>query len=40
MSVLAAAAQFSVGTSTAINWHRRWRDAGGVKAGGRASRRT
>lgn len=28
MSARAAAARFSVGISTAINWHRRWREEG------------
>jgi len=31
MSARAAAARFSVGASTAINWHRRWRDNGMVQ---------
>lgn len=31
MSARAAAARFSVGISTAINWHRRWREDGTVE---------
>jgi len=33
MSARAAAARFSVGASTAINWHRRWRDKGMLTPG-------
>jgi len=33
MSARAAAARFSVGASTAINWHRRWRETGKLEAG-------
>lgn len=33
MSARAAAARFSVGASTAINWHRRWRERGMLEAG-------
>jgi len=33
MSARAAAARFSVGASTAINWHRRWRENGVVQPG-------
>ena len=31
MSARSAAARFSVAPSTAINWHRRWRDTGSVE---------
>jgi transposase len=33
MSARGAAAHFSVGISTAINWHRRWRDTGSLEPG-------
>jgi len=33
MSARAAAVRFSVGASTAINWHRRWRERGMLEAG-------
>jgi len=33
MSARAAAARFSVGASTAINWHRRWRETGRIAPG-------
>ena len=32
MSARAAAARFSVAPSTAINWHRQWRETGSVEA--------
>lgn len=33
MSARGAAARFSVGISTAINWHRQWREAGSLAPG-------
>lgn len=33
MSARGAAARFSVGASTAINWHRRWRETGAFTPG-------
>lgn len=33
MSARAAAARFSVGISTAISWHRRWREMGSLEPG-------
>jgi transposase len=33
VSARAAAARFSVGASTAINWHRRWRETGAFTPG-------
>lgn len=33
MSARAAAARFSIAPSTAIHWHRRWREAGSVSPG-------
>ena len=33
MSARAAAARFSVGISTAINWHRQWRETGSLEPG-------
>ena len=33
MSARGAAARFSVGVSTAIHWHRRWRETGSVEPG-------
>lgn len=33
MSARAAAARFAVGISTAINWHRQWREEGSVEPG-------
>ena len=33
ISARAAAARFSVGVSTAINWHRQWRETGSIEPG-------
>ena len=33
ISARAAAARFSVGISTSINWHRQWREAGSLEPG-------
>lgn len=33
LSARGAAARFSVGISTAINWHRRWRETGSLEPG-------
>lgn len=33
LSARRAAAQFSVGVSTAINWHRQWREEGSIEPG-------